>query len=262
MSGISIRTDRLFDRESGRSFMVAIDRTVSVGPEPFAGDAGALIASIVDGGADAILMSLGLIKQFGSLAAFRGGPALVARADFPFMYGVTQGEGEEFRMIATAEEAVALGADAVVMFLTGATHERRVFGDNAAAVAAMAAECRRLGVPLIVEAVPWGAATPDMRDPKLVAELSRVAAELGADIVKTENVGSAEAMEHVVRSCPVPVLLLGGPMEPLPQLLDKTATALDSGARGVVFGRNAWQRDDSADAMSSLRSLVHGRPRA
>jgi DhnA family fructose-bisphosphate aldolase class Ia len=121
MPGSPIRTDRLFDRTSGRSFMVAIDRTVSVGPEPFAEQADALISAVVAGGADAILMSPGLIKQHGHLAAFRGGPALVARIDFPFMYTITQGEGEEFRLIASLEEAVGLGADAVVMFLTGAT---------------------------------------------------------------------------------------------------------------------------------------------
>lgn len=251
------RVDRLFDRASRRSFMVAIDRTVSVGPEPFATDAGALISSVVDGGADAILLSPGLIKQFGHLPAFRGGPALVARIDFPFMYSATQGEGEEFRMIATVEEAVGLGADAVVMFLTGAVAERRVFGDNASAVAAVAAECRRLGVPLIVEAVPWGSKTPDMRDPQLVADISRIAAELGADLVKTENVGSPDAMRHVVESCPVPVLLLGGPKVPLPELLTNTKMALGSGARGVVFGRNAWQREDATEAMAQLRALVH-----
>lgn len=252
-----LRVDRLFSKSSGRSFMVALDRTVSVGPEPFAEDAGMLVEAVVAGGADAMLMSTGLIKQFGHHAAFRGGPALVARIDFPFMYSVTQGEGEEFRMIATVEEAVGLGADAVVMFLTGAVAERRVFGDNASAVAAVAAKCRRLGVPLIVEAVPWGSRTPDMRDPALVAEIARIAAELGADIVKTENVGSPEAMAHVVRSCPVPVLLLGGPKVPLPELLENTDMALGSGARGVVFGRNAWQREDAGEAMASLRELVH-----
>lgn len=117
-------------------------------------------------------------------------------------------------------------------------------------------------MPLVVEAVPWGAATPNMRDPQLVADLSRIAAELGADIVKTENVGDAAAMAHVVRSCPVPVLLLGGPKLPLEEVLANTAVALDSGARGVVFGRNAWQREDATEAMARLRSLVHGEPSA
>ena len=257
MSQNSIRIDRLFDRTSGRSFMVAIDRTVSVGPEPFAVDAGTLITSIVDGGADAILMSPGLIRQEGHRAAFRGGPALVCRIDFPFMYGLTQGEGEEFRLISTVEEAVGLGADAVVMFLTGGLRERRVWADNITGVTTVARAARRLGVPLIVEAVPWGEASPDHRDPVLVAEVSRIAAELGADIVKTEYVGSVEAMEHVVRSCPVPVLVLGGPKVPLPELLERTGASLDSGARGVVFGRNAWQREDATEAMGELRRLVH-----
>ncbi len=238
--------------------MVALDRTVSAGPEPFASDAEALVASVVDGGADAMLMSPGLIKQCGHVAAFRGGPALVCRIDFPFMYGVTQGEGEEFRMIATVEQAASLGADAVVMFLTGATKERRVFGDNVAKVAEVAAESHRLGVPLVVEAVPWGAASPDHKDPELVAQVCRMAAELGADLVKTEHVGDEAAMRHVIDSCPVPVLILGGPKVPVPQLLTATEEALRCGARGVVFGRNAWQRDDAAEAMASLRALIHG----
>ena len=55
-----------------RTVMVALDRTVSAGPEPFAADAEALVASVVDGGADAMLMSPGLIKQCGHVAAFRG----------------------------------------------------------------------------------------------------------------------------------------------------------------------------------------------
>lgn len=258
MPSTHLRIDRLFDRDTGRSFMVAIDRTVSVGPEPFAEDPEALIQSVVDARADAILLSPGLIKHFGHLAGFRGAPALVCRIDFPFMYGVTQGEGDEFRLIASVEEAVALGADAVVMFLIGAKKERRVFADNVAGVTAVAQAARRLGVPLIVEAVPWGEAAENPRDPQLVAEICRIAAELGADLVKTENVGDPVAMKHVVDSCPVPVLVLGGPKLPLPDLLALTEPALEAGARGVVFGRNAWQREDALESMTSLRALVHG----
>lgn len=257
MADSDIRTRRLFARDSGRSFMVALDRTVSAGPEPFSGNAEALVAAVVDGGADAMLMSPGLIRRCGHIAAFRGGPALVCRIDFPFMPGVTQGQGEEFRLISTVNDAVAIGADAVVMFLTGALQERRVFGDNVAAVAAVAAEAHRLGVPLVVEAVPWGAATPDPKDPVLVAQLSRMAAELGADLVKTENVGDPVAMRQVVDTCPVPVLILGGPQLPMPELLAATREALECGARGVVFGRNAWQREDADEAMAALRTLVH-----
>jgi DhnA family fructose-bisphosphate aldolase class Ia len=260
MSGAEIRTGRLFNPSSGRSFMVAMDRTLSTGPEEFAEDSAELVASIVAGGADAILMSPGLIKRHGGLVAFRGGPALVARIDFPFLGGVAQGTGEEFRLIASVEEAVSLGADAVVVFLIGGLRERRVFAENLAAVGAVAAETRRLGVPLLVEAVPWGDASPSQQDPKLVAQLSRIAVELGADVVKTEFVGSAEAMHAVVEACPVPVLVLGGPRLPIDQLLARTSEALSGGVRGVVFGRNSWQRPDAAEAMKHLRALIHENP--
>lgn len=257
MSGSDIRTGRLFRRSSGRSFMVALDRTLSVGPEEFAEDSEKLILSVVDAGADAMLLSPGLIRRHGHLAAFRGGPALVARIDFPFMYETSQGRGEEFRLITTVEEAVGLGADAVVMFLTTAVRERRVFADNAREVGIVAERCRALGVPLVVEAVPWGQATPDNRDPELVAQAARVAVELGADVVKTENLDDPAEMRHVVASCPVPVLMLGGPKLPLDDLLLRTQRGLDCGTRGVVFGRNAWQREDAGQAMAALRNLVH-----
>lgn len=237
--------------------MVALDRTLSVGPEPYAEDAKELIQSVIDAGADAMLLSPGLIANYGHLAAFRGGPALVARIDFPFMYEKTQGQGEEFRLICSPEHALACGADAVVMFLTTAVKERRVFAANAASVGNVAERCRALSLPLIVEAVPWGQATPDMRDPELVAESARIAAELGADLVKTENLDDPDAMAHVINSCPVPVLLLGGPQLPLPELLKRTERGLNAGARGVVFGRNAWQRPDASEAMGALRALVH-----
>lgn len=258
MSGSEIRTGRLFQAASGRSFMVALDRTLSVGPEEYAENSDALIASVVAAGADAMLLSPGLIRRHGHRVSFRGGPALVARIDFPFMYESTQGSGEEFRLICGVEEAVALGADAVVVFLTTAVHNRRVFADNAAAVGTVAERCRRLGVPLVVEAVPWGAASPDPRDPELVAQSARIAVELGADVVKTENLDDPEAMRHVIASCAVPVLLLGGPKLPLPELLARTERGLECGARGVVFGRNSWQRPDASEAMEALRSLVHG----
>jgi DhnA family fructose-bisphosphate aldolase class Ia len=55
MSGAAMRLGRLFDKGSGRSFMVAFDRTLSMGPEPFAEDSAARIATITANGADAIL---------------------------------------------------------------------------------------------------------------------------------------------------------------------------------------------------------------
>lgn len=261
MSGSLLRLNRLFDATSRRSFMVAFDRTLAGGPEPFAEDSGATIAAIAAHGADAILLSPGLIKQHGHLLAYRGAPAIVCRVDFPFIGPFSRGRGEDFRLIARAEEAVALGADALVMFLILGHEEQETWGSNVEAVAQTAEAARRVGVPLIVEAVPWGSQSPNPRDPRLVAEAARIAAELGADAVKTEYVGELAAMRDVIAGCPVPVLVLGGPkVDDIGELVGFTSEALAAGARGVIYGRNVWQRKDSELVSARLRQAVHGLP--
>jgi len=260
MSGTTVRLGRLLNRSSGRSFMVAFDRTLAMGPEPFAIDTGATIAAIAAHGADAILMSPGLLKQHGHLLAYRGAPSIVCRIDFPFLGRADRGLGEDFRLIASVEEAAALGADAVVMFHTLGYRDKGPWADNLAAIGMVAERARRLGVPLIVEAVPWGNEAPDARDPEAVAEASRIAAELGADAIKTEYVGSVDAMADVVAACPVPLFVLGGPRVGLPELLEFTGDALRAGAVGVIYGRNVWQREDLAEVSAALTEVVHGSP--
>ncbi|GGC15994.1 class I fructose-bisphosphate aldolase [Cellulomonas carbonis] len=262
MSGSSFRLGRLLDGQSRRSFMVAFDRTLAMGPEPYAEDSGRTIAAIAAHGADAILLSPGLLKQHGHLLAHRGAPSVVCRIDFPFVGPADRGRGESFRLIASVEEAASLGADAVVMFHTLGYRDKDAWADNLAAVGQVAEEARRVGLPLIVEAVPWGAEATDPRDRLEVATAARIAAELGADAVKTEYVGSVEAMRTVVQSCPVPVFVLGGPQVGVDELLDFTRDGIAAGATGVIYGRNVWQRSDSADVSARLRQVVHGTPRA
>jgi class I fructose-bisphosphate aldolase len=239
--------------------MVAFDRTLALGPEPYAENSREAIRSIAAHGADAILMSPGLLKQHGSLLGYRGAPGIVCRIDFPFVGAAERGHGEQFRLIASVEEAAALGADAVVMFHTLGYAEKQPWADNLAAIGRIAQEARRVGLPLIVEAVPWGSEVDDPRTPELVAQAARIAAELGADAIKTEFVGSVEAMRAVVESCPVPVLVLGGPRVGVEELLSFTRDSLTAGASGVIYGRNVWQRDDAAAVSAELARVVHDR---
>ena len=259
MAGSAVRLGRLLDRHSHRSFMVAFDRTMAMGPELHAEDSAAAISRIADHGADAILLGPGLIKQHAHLLAYRGAPAIVARLDFPFLGTADRGAGEEFRLIASVEEAVALGADAVVMFHTLGYRDKRVWADNLTAIGTVAERARRVGVPLIVEAVPWGVEAGDPRDPAAVAQAARIAAELGADATKTEYVGSPETMRAVVRACPGPVLALGGPRVSLAELSTFTRDALAAGVTGVIYGRNVWQRDDLAEVCRELVGTIHAR---
>lgn len=267
MSGAEVRLGQLFDRESGRSFIAAFDHGVTLGPKPGSEDALSVLKQIIDGGPDGILVSPGVMKLGGSLFAFHGGPVPIVRADWIFNNEVFPGlpaalqdprQGENYEVICSPEDALALGAGAITMFLIVGTGDGAAFSNNARQVAANVQAARRVGLPVIVESVLWGARLEDKRDPELLAFGARVAAELGADAIKTAYTGDPETMRQVVAGCPVPVLVLGGVRSSSPDVvLEATRGAIEGGARGVVYGRNVWQADDPVTMCNLLREVIH-----
>jgi DhnA family fructose-bisphosphate aldolase class Ia len=83
---------------------------------------------------------------------------------------------------------------------------------------------------------------------------ARIAAELGADAIKTFNTVDFAA---VTGSCPVPVLGLGAEQLPTQaDALELAASEVRNGARGVVFGRNAIQVPDPHAFQAALCDVV------
>ncbi len=267
MSGAEVRLGQLFDRESGRSFIAAFDHGVTLGPKPGSEDALGVLQKIIDGGPNGILVSPGVMKLGGSLFGFHGGPVPIVRADWIFNNEVFPGlpaalqdprQGENYEVICSPEDALALGAGAITMFLIVGTGDGAAFANNARQVAANVQVARRVGLPVIVESVLWGSRLEDKRDPELLAFGARVAAELGADAIKTTYTGDPETMRQVVAGSPVPVLVLGGVRSSSPEaVLEATRGAIEGGARGVVYGRNVWQADDPLVMCGLLREVIH-----
>jgi fructose-bisphosphate aldolase, class I len=149
----------------------------------------------------------------------------------------------------------------MVMYLIMGPEEGAMFADNAQAIAGAAHEARKIGLPLIVEATLWGSRMTDEKDPDLLAYCCRIAAELGADAIKTEYTGDPTTMAEVVEACPVPVLTLGGAKGASEEdVVEAARGALEGGAKGIIFGRNVWQVDDPLRMSASLREAVHGVP--
>lgn len=269
MSGADIRLGRLFNPDSGRSFIAAFDHGSTLGPKPRSEDAVGRLATVISGDPDGVLITPGIMKQGGHLFARRGAPSAVIRADWIYNHDVIPSlsprlqdpsQGEHYRVICTAKEALALGGDAICMFLVVGTQDGAGFADNVEAVATMARDCRELGIPLIVESVLWGTRLRDNKqDPELLAFAARVAAEMGADAIKTTYTGDTESMRLVVEGSPIPVLVLGGvKSDSFQPVIDATRGALEAGAKGVVYGRNVWQADDPVDNCRRLRDIIHG----
>jgi 2-amino-4,5-dihydroxy-6-oxo-7-(phosphonooxy)heptanoate synthase len=112
-------------------------------------------------------------------------------------------------------------------------------------------------VPLIAMVYPRGPRIVNPGDAELVAHAAILAADLGADIVKTVYPGSSADMAEVTSACPIPVIVAGGSRVESPDLvLGFVRDALLGGAAGVAIGRNIFMAPDPRVMAGRVTSLV------
>jgi class I fructose-bisphosphate aldolase len=216
--------------------------------------------------ANGIMVAPGSVRKVEQCFIGRGKPSLVVHMDWK-SFGrpwLTPGEGSrtegQVAAITTVEDVVAAGADAIMSYLyvgqTDSALERMEIERNAR----HAAECARLGVVLIIEP----RAARDYADPafvsdeKLLASYCRIAAEIGADIVKCIWPGSGEKYEYIASACTAPMLLAGGPQGNDPrQTLELAVAAMEAGGSGLMFGRRITGSASPQAMIQALRAIVH-----
>jgi putative autoinducer-2 (AI-2) aldolase len=147
-------------------------------------------------------------------------------------------------------DAVRLNASAVALSIfVGSAHEHQTLTN----LGAIVDEGERQGMPVL--AVTAVGKELEKRDARYLALASRIAAELGAHLVKTYY---CDDFEKVVEGCPVPMVVAGGPRLPSEgDVLDLTYQAMRRGAAGVDMGRNIWQHDFPVAMLKAVRSIVH-----
>ena len=260
--GKRIRLNRILRAGRG-SMVVAFDHPIVHGPIPGTIDPARQILRFADAQADAILLNFGAFRYFAELRSPQFVPALIARLDWTTaLGGALKMSGNQFKscLVARPEDALRNGADAVITFLVIGTDDAEFEKKEVQRVATVARECERLGMPLIVESLARGPQVQNPCDPKWLMLHSRVAAELGADLIKTEYAGDPESMCTVVNSCPVPILVLGGSRTGSDQdVLDFVRAIVKSGAAGVFFGRNVFQADNMPALLQRVRAVLEGR---
>jgi 2-amino-4,5-dihydroxy-6-oxo-7-(phosphooxy)heptanoate synthase len=237
-------------RHSRRLFVVPLDHAVTDGPIVPDGDLDALVGRITEHDVDAVVLHKGCVRRIDP-ARFRDTSLIVhlsagtARAPDP----------DAKYLVASVDEALRLGADAVSVHVNlGSLEEYRQIAD----LAAVADACDRWNLPLLAMMYPRGQAA-DPRDPAAIAHAVAVAADLGADLVKTVHPGSMAAMAAITRAAAVPVLVAGGPAQAADALVQNVSAALDGGAAGVAIGRNIIQASDLPAVTRKIAELVHGR---
>lgn len=242
------RMHRLFGAD-GRSLFVAIDHAAYMGEGPPFGEP---MRDIAAGRPDAVLATWHLARAYADVFADAG---LVLRVDGGVSELGEQASEDLTAVLYRAEQALSLGADAVVMLaFPGAPDEDR----SLKRLATLCAECEQLGLPVMAEMIPggWGQATPWTT--RSVSQAARIGVELGADIIKTMCPGPAEEFGAVVEACPVPVVVLGGPkMKTEDDVVALARGVVDAGAAGVAFGRNVWGSEKPRQLVERLRAAIH-----
>lgn len=93
------------------------------------------------------------------------------------------------------------------------------------------------------------------RDQRYFSLATRIAAEMGANIIKTYYVD--EGFERVAAGCPVPIVIAGGKKLPEREALEMCYQAIDQGASGVDMGRNIFQSESPVAMLKAVKTVVH-----
>jgi 2-amino-4,5-dihydroxy-6-oxo-7-(phosphonooxy)heptanoate synthase len=247
-AGKSLRMRRLSGPGDGRYLFVPLDHSVSDGPVVPQARWNGLLHSLVDGGADAIIVHKGrvravapeILRHCALIVHLSAGTAYAADTDAKVLVG-------------SVEEAVRYGADAVSVHVNlGSDTEHRQLAD----LGAVATACDAWNLPLLAMIYPRGPRIADPHDPVLLAHAVNIAADLGADLVKTAIALPLDRMAEVVASSPVPVLAAGGPPDGS-DLIDYGTAVMRSGCRGLAVGRRVFSHPAPRALMSQLADVVH-----
>jgi len=250
MIGKKIRLERIIDRNSHRTVIIPMDHGVTVGPIEGLADMRDAVSKVVAGGANAILMHKGIVRaghrgtgrDVGLIIHLSGGTSLSP-------------DPNAKELVCTVEEAIKLGADAVSVHINlGAETDNQMLRQ----LGQVSQQCLTWQMPLIAMMYTRGPKITDEYNVDNVKHAARVAAELGADIVKVVYTGSVESFAEVVNGCTVPVVIAGGPkMNSDEDIFKMVEDALQAGAEGISIGRNAFQHQKPTKMVQALSKIVH-----
>jgi DhnA family fructose-bisphosphate aldolase class Ia len=195
----------------------------------------------IAGGAHVFMMGRGFAKRCAAAFQRETSLALMLSAS-----AAGRPSGPVITPIGSVEEALRLGADAVVVYTALA-------GDNEdwmiGYLAEVAESCEALGMPLIAEA-EWPNAYQTLDSfatelgPDYLKRNARLCAELGADIVKINWSGDAGSFGEIVRATNAPVVIAGGTVVSDEELLVRFEEGREVGAIGCSVGRNIFQHEN------------------
>lgn len=241
--GMKNRLSKIINPNDGRTVMLAVDHGYFMGPTTGLENIKKTVDPIVRY-ADTLMLTRGALRNY-----------IDPQTKIPIVLRVSGGTSilnKEHLLhegtVVDIEDAIRLNVSGVAFsILVGQPYER----DTILGMTEYIDKCERYGIPVLaVTAVGRGLG----KDAKYLSLASRMAAELGAHIVKTYF---CEDFEKVVDTCPVPIVIAGGKKQPEKDALKMAYNAIQSGAIGVDMGRNIFQSSDPVGMIKAVNAIVH-----
>jgi predicted phospho-2-dehydro-3-deoxyheptonate aldolase len=245
-TGKNRRLRRIMQQDN-RTVIVPMDHGVTIGPIQGIINMQEITTKLVKGNADAILVHKGIAKFIDT-----GHAGLIVMLSG--MSNLSPNLNAKVQ-VCSVQEAIRIGADAVSVHVNvGAQDEDKMLQN----LGKVSEECDLFGLPLLAMMYPRGPKIQNEHSPEVVAHAARIGAELGADIIKTNYTGDIETFKTIVESCPVPVVIAGGPKcKSTQEVLQTTFDSLKAGAAGLSIGRNVFQCEYPIQIVKALSAIVH-----
>jgi putative autoinducer-2 (AI-2) aldolase len=242
--GMSNRLSRMIKPATGRSVMLACDHGYFMGPTHRLENPRMTIEPLLPY-ADTIAVTRGVLRS-----------SIDPEWDVPILLRVSGGASvlkedlSDEEITTSMKDAVRLNVSAVALSIfVGTNHEKQSLVN----LAKLVDEGEEYGMPVM--AITAVGKELEKRDAKYLALSCRLAAEIGAKVVKTYY---CENFKKVVDGSPVPLVVAGGPkLNTEEDVFNLVYNAIQEGAVGVDMGRNIWQNDNPIAVIKAIRAIVH-----
>ena len=260
----SARLNRMFAAD-GKCFDVAIDHGFfnEVGFLAGIESMAQAVQAVVNAGPDAVQLTVGQAPLLQEVPG-KAKPALVLRTDVANVYGKELPRYLFSKIIQDAAlQAVRLDAACLCVNLFLLPDEPEVHAQCVENICRLKPQAEHFGLPLMVEPLVMQANDTGggyMVDGNLekILPLVRQAVELGADVIKADPCDDVEEYHRVVEIAGrVPVLVRGGGRASEEEILERTHTLMQQGAKGIVYGRNVIQHENPRAMTRALMAIVH-----
>ena len=241
--GMKNRLSKIIKPKDGHTVMLAVDHGYFMGPTSGLENIATMVNPLLRY-ADTLMLTRGALRNY-----------IDPKINVPIVLRVSGGtsilnkenllhEGT----VVSIEDAIRLNVSGVAFsILVGQPFER----DTLLGMTEYIDQAERYGIPVLaVTAVGRGLG----KDAKYLSLASRMAAELGAHIVKTYF---CEGFEKVIETCPVPIVIAGGKKQPEKDALQMAYDAIHAGAIGVDMGRNIFQSTSPVGMVKAVNAIVH-----